>query len=171
MKIFIQLILLLIRGVATVEKTIFFKFSGQETHYTFLILSVRPSWSDYCLLISYWQVWLLWSPAWACREAFSWPFRASGVRLSWCFLLWGRLFRNLCCLCLLLLFVVLRNKIIIELCTEHTYDFSTQVSSLGAARGSVEVGPVGFVLIFLIVYIFVSFASAYYGLMSKVLAK
>ena len=108
MKIFIQLILL-IRGVAAVEKTIFFKFSGQETHYTFLILSVRPSWSDYCLLISYWQVWLLWSPAWACREAFSWPFRASGVRLSWCFLLWGRLFRNLCCLCLLLLYVVLRQ--------------------------------------------------------------
>ena len=107
MKIFIQLILLLIRGVAAVEKT---KFSGQKFHNTFLFLSGRPSWSDYCLLISYWQGWLLWSPAWAGRKAFSWPFRAAGVRLSWCFLLWARLFRNLCCLCLLLLYVVLRKQ-------------------------------------------------------------
>ena len=81
-----------------------------KNHNTFLFLSGRPSWSDYCLLISYWQVWLLWSPAWACRKAFSWPFRAAGVRLSWCFLLWGCLFRNLCCLCLLLLYVVLRQQ-------------------------------------------------------------
>ena len=42
--------------------------------------------------------------------------------------------------------------VIIKLCTEHTYDFSTQVSSLGAARGSVEVGPVELVFLFLFLF-------------------
>ena len=134
------------------KQILFVKFSDQETHNTFSFFLEDPlglitaysfliGRSDYCDHLLGLAAKL--SPGhselrgWGCLD------------VSFCEAVSFETFVVFVCCCCMLFW---GSIVIVKLCTEHTYDFSTQVSSLGAARGSVEVGPVELVFLFLFLF-------------------